>query len=291
MADPNISTQWDENEKRWYRLQYVNGQWVFLDWLPVNRRDSGHHPNTYASSSSAGPAFQGIHVPNRVGNTVAGTYDIYNPVAHTNYESLDPLFYVRDRGYFQEGRLFSVLFTESAGHNALNAVTDYNTALSRVRYNEYVHTQVRRFIIVRQKREFCYAVPIFSYSGQGTLKNGVVPDEHAIAYSYGQYPQLIPGEQQLSKTPICVVMNQGEQALSRASRIYFGIHHPIQYNVKVKDLGYVHPEFMPALRGYWNMENGNDTRQAADVTDAAAYADDDEDEDDDDDGAGRSAHR
>ena len=85
-------------------------------------------------------------------------------------------------------------------------------------------------------------------------------------------------------------MNQGEHALSRASRIYFGIHHPIQYNVKVKDLGYVHPEWMPAFLGYWNMENGNDTRQAADVTDAAAHADDDEDEDDDDDGTGRPAH-
>lgn len=57
------------------------------------------------------------------------------------------------------GQVFAVLFTEAAGMNsAINAVTDYNTALSRVRYNELAYTQVRRFIIVRRRRGFCYAV-------------------------------------------------------------------------------------------------------------------------------------
>lgn len=57
-------------------------------------------------------------------------------------------------------QVFSVLFTETAGANAVNGLnpTDYNTNLSRVKYNEYAHTQVRRFIVVKQKREFCFAV-------------------------------------------------------------------------------------------------------------------------------------
>jgi hypothetical protein len=58
-------------------------------------------------------------------------------------------------------QVFSVLFTESAGTNALNGLnpmTDYNTNLSMVKYNEYVHTQVRRFIVVKRKRGFCFAV-------------------------------------------------------------------------------------------------------------------------------------
>jgi hypothetical protein len=65
-------------------------------------------------------------------------------------------------------------------------------------------------------------------------------------------------------------MNDGERLLSTASRIYFGIHHPIQYNVKVKDLGYVHPDWMPNLLGYWHMENATGTQQSADVTQEAA---------------------
>ncbi|CAN9445342.1 unnamed protein product [Alternaria alternata] len=57
--------------------------------------------------------------------------------------------------------VFSVLFTETAGAdnvNGLNPMADYNTSLSPVRYDEHVHTQVRRFIVVKQRREFCFAV-------------------------------------------------------------------------------------------------------------------------------------
>lgn len=50
-------------------------------------------------------------------------------------------------------------------------------------------------------------------------------------------------------------MNARVPPLSSALRIFFGIDHPIQYNVKVKDLGYVHPEYLINLIRYWNMEN------------------------------------
>lgn len=55
-------------------------------------------------------------------------------------------------------QLFAILFTESAGTNLLNAITDYNSERSQVKYEAYVHAHVRRFIVVRRKREFCYAV-------------------------------------------------------------------------------------------------------------------------------------
>jgi hypothetical protein len=88
------------------------------------------------------------------------------------------------------------------------------------------------------------------------MKPGVNPDEHAIIYSFGSTPVLLPGEANLTKEPIPVVMNRGERPLSQAARIYFGIHHPIQYNVKVKDLGHVHKDWMPKLLGYWLKEQG-----------------------------------
>jgi hypothetical protein len=116
--------------------------------------------------------------------------------------------------------------------------------------------------------------PVFTYGNQGTLKHGVVTDEHAIAYSYGYHPQMLVGEKEFTKSPIAIVTNEGEPVLSGPSRIYFGIHHPIQYNVKVKDLGSVHSDWLPAFLGYWAMENGIDTRQSADVTHEAANSGD-----------------
>jgi hypothetical protein len=94
----------------------------------------------------------------------------------------------------------------------------------------------------------------------------VVPDEHAIVYSYGQQPSLLPGEQELSKHPICIQTAPGERPMSMAARIYFGIHHPIQYNVKVKDVGQVLGDYLPTFLGYWAQENGIETQQTAEIT-------------------------
>ncbi|KAG9186223.1 hypothetical protein G6011_02779 [Alternaria panax] len=261
-----LYTLWDESNKRCYRTHHVEGQgWVFFDWLPAHpdthrRIDSGN-----ALGQLAGPA----DLFSREGPTVLGSYTINNPVP---YEPLDQSFQVRQRDYFIEGRMFAILFIEAAGTNAVNRVANYNgnvfhlSHLTRVTYGELAHAQVRRFIVVKRRREYCYAVPVFTYGNRATTKPGVRPDEHAIAYSHGYSPQLVVGEQQLQKTSIPVVMNADERPLSAASRIYFGIHHPIQYNVKVKDLGCVHPDFMATFSGYWKMENGHEPEQGLEVT-------------------------
>jgi hypothetical protein len=80
---------------------------------------------------------------------------------------------------------------------------------------------------------------------------------------------LVPGEAPLSNQPICIVDAPGASHLDQASRIYFGIHHPIQYNVKVKELGYVRNDCIQRLRGYWNMVNRDATNQDKEVTAAA----------------------
>lgn len=51
-------------------------------------------------------------------------------------------------------QVFSVLFSEAAGSTA----TPYNDSFSRVKYGEYVHSQIRRFIVVGTRHGFCYAV-------------------------------------------------------------------------------------------------------------------------------------
>jgi hypothetical protein len=93
----------------------------------------------------------------------------------------------------------------------------------------------------------------------------VVPHEHAVAYSQGCNPELLPGEDGLDKDAICIIMSASQTPLAKAARVYFGIHHPIQYNVKVKDIGQVHPDHMTNLMSYWITESG-DTQQQVDVT-------------------------
>lgn len=108
--------------------------------------------------------------------------------------------------------------------------------------------------------------PIFTYGAEATTKHGVKADEHAMAYSY--IAQLIPGEQGLR--PIRVVTAVGVDPLPFDSHIFFRTHIWIQYHIKVKDLGQVHPDWLSALLDNWRSMNRSGTLQPANVTAAAA---------------------
>jgi hypothetical protein len=138
-----------------------------------------------------------------------------------------------------------------------------------------VYTQIRRFVIVSVKKEFVYAwlvptlrccmsfidifSPIFTYSKRGTAKPGIDPRHHAIIYMSDTSPETVPGESLSSmKDPIKVIPTNSNERLDRASRLNFGLHHPIQCNVKVKDIGIVAPDDIPKVVRYWRMEMDNE---------------------------------
>ena len=145
-----------------------------------------HQPNSTNDSStqkSGQPSSQQTNYQQPI--VPRGTND-------SQYEQLDPsklfpshfdlfwltrgaAFFVRDKGFFSEGRVgilhltsvqpdllsclkvFSVMYSETAGDSSRNTTT-FKTSVSQVRFaGHFVHTQIRRFVVVRQKREFCYA--------------------------------------------------------------------------------------------------------------------------------------
>lgn len=98
--------------------------------------------------------------------------------------------------------------------------------------------------------------PISTYGGRGTSKRGLDPSTHAIIHTVGSCPTYVSGETELQKNAIAVEPPDEAVRLSPASRINFGIHHPIQHNVKVKNLGMVKPECMPSLIYFARSESG-----------------------------------
>lgn len=82
-------------------------------------------------------------------------------------------------------------------------------------------------------------------------------------YSYGYTPSLLPGENPLKKTSIPIIMKDANHPpLLPSSRICFSIHYPIQYNLKVKDVGHVHPDYLQSLLHYWAAENRDQATEA-----------------------------
>ena len=57
--------------------------------------------------------------------------------------------------FFQVGRVFSMLHIEAAGGQA--AFDENDDAYTEVRYGQLAHSNIRRFIIVEERREFVYA--------------------------------------------------------------------------------------------------------------------------------------
>jgi hypothetical protein len=103
-------------------------------------------------------------------------------------------------------------------------------------------------------RLICHYSPIFTYSNQGTTKPGVRATEHSVIYTNGYHPILLQNETGITKDDIAMDMTSNVSPLSTSSRLRFSIHHPIQYNVKVKDLGMVCGADIPKVVGYWNEE-------------------------------------
>lgn len=167
-----------------------------------------------------------------------------------DFNFLDSSYKIMTSKFFTRGRVLALLFSEGLG--AGGSLESDNVTV--VKYNEHVYSQIRRFVVVQEKRGFCYACPIYTYGGRGTIKAGVYPDDHAIICSLGQVPRLLNGEKLLTKNPIRVILAGRDIRFSPASRINFAINYPIQHNVKVKDLGMVADDDMDNLIEYWRDE-------------------------------------
>lgn len=161
---------------------------------------------------------------------------------------------IRDRPgrFFVQGRVFLVLWTEPAGEtNTL--ITKREPGLTLGRYGERVYSKVRRFVVVREAINYCSALPIVTYGGQGVGKRTVDKSEHAIIHAGDQVPEPLPaelperGEQPMRARPIRVVPDEPRDRLDPVSRIDFGKIHTIQHNIKVKAFGMVHQHAMDAL--------------------------------------------
>jgi hypothetical protein len=106
---------------------------------------------------------------------------------------------------------------------------------------------------------------IGTYSNRGTRKGGCRPSEHAIVYLQGTDPAFcyLQGEKDsgMIKDAIEILPVDSSIRLRSNSRIRFGKTYPIEKNVKVKDIGQVHPSHVGRLLQYWNEEEKGPRRR------------------------------
>ncbi|KAF2728509.1 hypothetical protein EJ04DRAFT_96485 [Polyplosphaeria fusca] len=189
-------------------------------------------------------------------------------------ERLDSSYYMRHgkeaHEFFKVGRVFAMLWAEAASETAArqqirwpsNATLNTDITVGPFlpgRFGERVYSQIRRFVIVetQRKKHFVKACPITTYSKRGTLKANCYPPEHAVAYFYGSQPVYLQGETGMTKDPIEIYPSTPGEVMEPTSRIRFGRTYPVEWNVKVKDIGQVMSTHKTRLIQYWKEEEAN----------------------------------
>lgn len=203
-------------------------------------------------------------------------------------------FKVREKPkqFFTLGRVFLVLWSEPAG--GTSKVTKWAPGTVINHLGERVFSKVRRFVVIRAGDNYCNALPINTYTGQGVSKHGVTKSEHVIIYTGSSAPKPTKaemttrrGEAPMRSTPIQVDVDTPSERLDPMSRLDLGGVTKVQHNIKVKALGNVNKRSVDALRTqYANVQNsqgsaGPSTMPAQYALRSSAEAEDDEEGDDD----------
>jgi hypothetical protein len=153
--------------------------------------------------------------------------------------------------FFKVGRVFLVLWAEPASKDGK---VDSVIGASQSQLEQRVFSKVRRFVVVREGAQFCHALPISTYSGQGVSKLRVVKSDHAIIHTGPTAPSASPrespgrGEAPMRSIAIRVDLDSASEKLDPMSRINFGGIHMIQHNVKTKSLGFVNKNSLKNLQ-------------------------------------------
>lgn len=164
--------------------------------------------------------------------------------------TLDPSYIVRRPSFYMVGRVFVVLWTEPAGNNA----TQVTKGTVRNHLGELVFSKIRRFVVIREGRGYCSALPIATYSGQGVGKYGVVKSDHAIIYTGKTVPQPMQSELPsrreagMRPVPIRVDPDTRDDRLDPVSRVDLRAVHTVHHNIKAKNLGCVNTQSLGHLQ-------------------------------------------
>jgi hypothetical protein len=97
--------------------------------------------------------------------------------------------------------------------------------------------------------------PIMTYRAQGTNKNGVRANHHAIIYTEQPNMMYGEGERGLTRRPIRVIPSEPQHKLDPASRLNYAKIYTVEHNVKVWFIGKLAPESQEPVVTDYNQVN------------------------------------
>jgi len=211
------------------------------------------YPSTSTQQPPLHPTLLGDTAPPRTSR-----WSVTPSISATEDDTLDERYSKRDSRFFSRGRVFAVLWPETAG-------TPSNTHISQTghrsygRFGQEIYSSIRRMVVIREGHGVCWCIPINTYGGQGLKRPSFNKDDidaHAIIHMIDQQHTYLVGEPRSRKrNPIAVKKARADQKLDPASRLNFARVHSVDHRVKVMDVGSVIPECLQDLEEYWKQHS------------------------------------
>lgn len=168
----------------------------------------------------------------------------------------------RPREYFAVGTVFDMSWVEpSAGPDSrsLGSETLRSIGMTQDSSGNWVYSNPKRFVVIREGSQSCTALPISTYVGKGVSKHGVRKSDHCIVFTGTRPPSPLPAErpslQETGMLPNAIRVStlQPVDALDPMSRINFGKVYTVEHRHKVRSFGRVAAGSMPALAMQFKM--------------------------------------
>jgi hypothetical protein len=111
-----------------------------------------------------------------------------------------------------------------------------------------IFSETRRFVVVRSGHGYSLCCPIQTYQKRGTTKSRINVENHAIVYTAGSEPKLLPEEESPGMGSFQIVMEDKSVTVDQSSRLNFGKVYTVEHNIKVRNVGKINKDSLSRLK-------------------------------------------
>lgn len=172
--------------------------------------------------------------------------------------TLDHRFSViaKPKRFFSVGRIFKVAWFEPRGQDtpvrrSSDSGPDW-AAECPAFYGETPVAKFRWFVIVRRRlhHSLCFSITAYNRAAPNKTPRGRDLD-YTVLYSSSVDPARPYDEENITREPIAVIIEEGETYIAPIARLDLGRIYTVEDNLKIMKVGRVHPSSLDSLEEYY----------------------------------------
>ncbi|GAB1312377.1 hypothetical protein MFIFM68171_02587 [Madurella fahalii] len=160
----------------------------------------------------------------------------------------------KPKRFFGVGRIFKTVWFEPCPKDMPSGRTELDQWSSRCPgfHGQKPITRFRWFVVVRRRQHHSLCFSITTFGGAGAAKNNRGrPSDYVVLHSSAIEPEAPYEEENITREPIAVIIEDDEQLISPKARLDCGRIYTVEDGLPVMKVGRVLPASLPLLEEYY----------------------------------------